>query len=154
MYIALKILHVAAVVIFLGNLVTGILWKLHGDQTKDPVIIRHTMAGLIRADRWFTIPGVVLILVGGFGAALIGGLPLLRTRWILAGIILFAISGLAYTRQVVPLQRQMLAVARSGVEEGTFDWDKYRVLSRRWNVWGTIALIAPVLAMIGMIAKP
>ena len=154
MYIALKILHVAAVVIFLGNLVTGILWKLHGDETKDPVIIRHTMAGLIRADRWFTIPGVALILIGGFGAALIGGLPLLRTRWILAGIILFAISGFAYTRQVVPLQRQMLAVARSGVESATFDWDKYRALSRSWNVWGTIALIAPVLAMIGMIAKP
>ena len=154
MYIALKILHVAAVVIFLGNLVTGILWKMHGDQTKDPVIIRHTMAGLIRADRWFTIPGVVLILIGGFGAALIGGLPLLRTRWILAGIILFAISGFAYAQQVVPLQRQMLTVARSGVESGTFDWDKYRALSRRWNVWGTIALIAPVLAMIGMIAKP
>jgi uncharacterized membrane protein len=154
MYIALKILHVAAVVVFLGNLVTGILWKLHGDQTKDPVIIRHTIAGLIRADRWFTIPGVVLILIGGFGAALIGGLPLLRTRWILAGIILFAISGFAYARQVVPLQRQMLAVARSGVEGGRFDWDKYRMLTRRWNVWGTIALIAPVLAMIGMIAKP
>lgn len=154
MYIALKILHVAAVVIFLGNLVTGILWKMHGDQTKDPVIIRHTMAGLIRADRWFTIPGVVLILIGGFGAALIGGLPLLRTRWILAGIILFAVSGFAYARQVVPLQREMLAVARAGVETGAFDWDKYRVLSRSWNVWGTIALIAPVLAMIGMIAKP
>jgi uncharacterized membrane protein len=155
MYIALKILHVAAVVVFLGNLVTGILWKLHGDQTKDPVIIRHTIAGLIRADRWFTIPGVVLILIGGFGAALIGGLPLLRTRWILAGIILFAISGLAYTRQVVPLQRQMLAAASLGVEGGgRFDWDKYRMLTRRWNVWGTIALIAPVLAMIGMIAKP
>ena len=154
MYIALKILHVAAVVIFLGNLVTGILWKMHGDQTKDPVIIRHTMAGLIRADRWFTIPGVALILVGGFGAALVGGLPLLRTPWILAGIILFTISGFAYMGRIVPLQRQMLAVARSGAESGTFDWDKYRALSRGWNVWGTIALIAPVLAMIGMIAKP
>ena len=154
MYIALKILHVAAVVIFLGNLVTGILWKMHGDQTADPVIIRHTVAGLIRADRWFTIPGVVLILIGGFGAALIGGLPLLRTPWILAGIILFTISGFAYMGRVVPLQRQMLAVARSGVESGTFDWDKYRALSRSWNVWGSIALLTPVLAMIGMIAKP
>ena len=154
MYIALKILHVAAVVIFVGNMVTGILWKLHGDQTTNPVIIRHTMAGLIRADRWFTIPGVALILVGGFGAALVGGLPLLRTPWILAGIILFTISGFAYMGRIVPLQRQMLAVARSGAESGTFDWDKYRALSRRWNVWGTIALLAPVLAMIGMIAKP
>jgi uncharacterized membrane protein len=154
MYIALKILHVAAVVIFLGNLVTGILWKMHGDQTDDPVVIRHTVAGLIRADRWFTIPGVVLILIGGFGAALVGGLPLLRTPWILAGIILFTISGFAYMGRVVPLQRQMLAVARSGVETGTFDWDRYRALSRSWNVWGSIALLTPVLAMIGMIAKP
>lgn len=154
MYIILKILHVTAVVIFLGNLVTGIFWKLHADRTENPVIIRHTIAGLIRADRWFTIPGVVLILLGGFGAAIVGGLPLIRTHWILYGIILFTISGVAYMARVVPLQQQMLRVARSGVESGKLDWDKYRALSRSWNVWGTIALLAPVLAMIAMIAKP
>lgn len=154
MYVALKVLHVTAVVIFLGNLVTGILWKIHGDQTEDPVIIRHTVAGLIRADRWFTIPGVVLILIGGFGAAIVGGLPLIRTQWILAGIILFTISGIAYMGRVVPLQRRMLRVARSGVETGQLDWEKYRALNRSWNIWGTIALLTPVLAMIVMIAKP
>ena len=154
MYIALKILHVAAVVIFLGNLVTGILWKMHGDQTEDPVIIRHTVAGLIRADRWFTIPGVVLILIGGFGAAMVGGLPLIRTKWILIGIVLFTLSGAAYMGRVVPVQRRMLQVARSGVETGQLDWEKYRALTRSWNVWGTIALLTPVLAMIAMIAKP
>ena len=154
MYIALKVLHIAAVVIFLGNLVTGILWKMHGDQTEDPVIIRHTVAGLIRADRWFTIPGVVLILIGGFGAAIVGGLPLIRTKWILIGIILFTLSGAAYMGRVVPLQRRMLQVARSGVETGQLDWEKYRALTRSWNVWGTIALLTPVLAMIVMIAKP
>ena len=154
MYIALKVLHVAAVILFLGNLVTGILWKIHGDQTEDPVIIRHTVAGLIRADRWFTIPGVVLILIGGFGAAMVGGLPLIRTKWILIGIVLFTLSGAAYMGRVVPLQQRMLQVARSGVETGQLDWDKYRALTRSWNVWGTIALLTPVLAMIAMIAKP
>lgn len=154
MYIVLKIIHVTAVVIFLGNLITGILWKVHGDQTEDPVIIRHTVAGLIRADRWFTIPGVVLILIGGFGAAIVGGLPLIRTPWILMGIILFTISGVAYMGRVVPLQRRMLQAARSGVDNGQLDWDRYRALSRSWNIWGTIALLAPLLAMVGMIAKP
>jgi uncharacterized membrane protein len=154
MYIALKVLHVFAVVIFVGNLITGILWKIHADQTKDPVIIRHTVAGLIRADRWFTIPGVLLILIGGFGAAVVGGLPLVRTRWILAGIVLFTISGVAYMARVVPVQRQMLAVARAGVERGSMDWEKYGALTRSWNVWGTIALVTPVLALIAMIAKP
>ena len=154
MYIALKILHVVAVVVFLGNLITGIFWKVHADQTKNPAIIGHTMAGLLRADRWFTVPAVVLILVGGFGAAIIGGLPLLRTRWILAGLILFAISGAAYVMRVLPLQRQMLQVARSGTDSGDVDWDRYRALSRAWNLWGTISLLTPVLALIGMIAKP
>src|SRR6266550_8738658 len=68
-YIALKILHVAAVVIFLGNITTGIFWKIHGDRTRDPRIVRHTLAGIIEADTWFTIPSVVVILVGGIGAA-------------------------------------------------------------------------------------
>jgi uncharacterized membrane protein len=154
MYIALKVLHVAAVVIFLGNIVTGLLWKVHADQTKDPVIIRHTIAGLIRADRWFTIPGVILIVISGVAAAVIGGLPLLGTRWILWGIILFTVSGIAYMGRVVPLQRKMLEVARAGVERGNFDWERYHALSRGWNVWGTIALLTPALAMIAMIAKP
>jgi uncharacterized membrane protein len=153
-YIALKIIHVAAVVIFLGNITTGIFWKLHGDRTGDPRIVRHTLAGIIEADRWFTIPSVVLILIGGIGAAIVGGLPLLRTSWILAGIILFTISGIAFMARLVPLQRQMLQLARSGEETGSFDWNRYRTMSRQWNTWGTVALVAPVLALIGMIAKP
>jgi uncharacterized membrane protein len=153
-YIVFKIVHVFAVVIFVGNLITGIFWKQYADQTRNPVIIRHTVAGLIRADRRFTIPGVLLILIGGFGAAVVGGLPFVRTRWILYGIVLFTISGIAYMARVVPLQRQMLGVARAGVETGTFDWDKYGALTRSWNVWGTIALVAPILALVAMIAKP
>lgn len=154
MYIALKILHVAAVVIFLGNITTGIFWKMHGDRTGDPRIVRHTLAGIIAADALFTIPSVVLILVGGIGAAIVGGLPLLRTSWILAGIILFTISGIAFMARLVPLQRQMLQLARMGEETGSFDWSRYRALSRQWNIWGSVALLTPVLALIAMIAKP
>jgi uncharacterized membrane protein len=154
MYVAFKILHVFAVVVFLGNLITGILWKVSADQTKNPAIIHHTVGGLIRADRWFTIPSVLLILIGGFGSAVVGGLPLIRTRWILAGIILFTISGAAYMGRVVPLQRRMLAVAKAGVDSGSLDWKDYGALTRSWNVWGSIALAAPLVALVAMIAKP
>jgi len=60
-YLLLKAVHVLAVVLFLGNIVTGIFWKAHGDRTGDPRIMAHTLDGIIRSDRWFTIPGVVLI---------------------------------------------------------------------------------------------
>ena len=67
MYLAMKTLHVLAVVLFLGNIITGLFWKAHGDRTADPRIIAHTLEGIIRSDRWFTIPGVVLIVAFGVG---------------------------------------------------------------------------------------
>lgn len=36
MYAALKALHILAVALFLGNIVTGLFWKVHGDRTGDP----------------------------------------------------------------------------------------------------------------------
>src|SRR5512138_1284545 len=79
MYEGLKLLHVLAVVLFVGNITTGVFWKAFADRTKDPRLIAHTMAGIIASDRAFTIPGVFLILTGGIGAALVAHLPLLRT---------------------------------------------------------------------------
>ena len=70
MYLVLKLIHVAAVIIFLGNIITGLFWKAHADRTRDVRFIAHTMHGIIRSDRWFTIPGVVVITLAGFLAAI------------------------------------------------------------------------------------
>jgi uncharacterized membrane protein len=154
MYLALKLLHVAAVVLFLGNITTGLFWKAHGDRTRNPVIIAHTLDGIIRSDRWFTIPGVVVIIAGGVAAALVGGLPLLRTGWIAVSIVLFAISGLAFVLRVAPLQQQLLGLAQATGEPGRFDWEAYRKLSRSWKRWGELALLTPVAAFVFMVLKP
>ena len=42
MYALLKFVHVLAVILFLGNVITGLFWKAHADRTKDPKIIGHT----------------------------------------------------------------------------------------------------------------
>jgi uncharacterized membrane protein len=153
-YFVLKLVHLVAVVLFLGNITTGIFWKLHGDASRDPRIIAHVIDGIIRSDRWFTIPGVVVILVGGLGAAGVGHLPLLRTPWILWSLILFSISGIAFMAQVAPLQRRMLALARGATDPTAFDWTLYKSLSRRWELWGAVALITPAIAMVLMVLKP
>ena len=31
-YFVLKSLHILSVVIFIGNIVTGVFWKMHGDR--------------------------------------------------------------------------------------------------------------------------
>lgn len=148
-YLLLKLVHVVAVILFLGNITTGIFWKAHADRMADPRIIAHALAGIIRSDRFFTIPGVVAIIVAGVAAALVGGYPILGTGWILWAIILFTVSGLAFMFQVAPLQVRLLEVASAN----EFDQERYRALSRRWGFWGFISLITPLAALVLMVLK-
>jgi len=154
MYLAMKLAHILAVIMFVGNIATGVFWKAHADRTNDPRIIAHVMDGIIRSDRLFTIPGVIVIIVTGFGAAGIGRIPMLRTDWILWSIILFSISGIAFMAQVAPLQRQMRDVARVATGSGDFDRSTYTSLSQRWALWGAIALATPLIALGLMVFKP
>jgi uncharacterized membrane protein len=146
--------HVLAVVAFLGNITTGLFWKLHADRTRDPRVIAHTFDGIIRSDRLFTVPGVVLIVLSGFGAAGMGGFPLLRTGWILWSIVLFTISGLVYAFRVAPLQRRLRDLASRVAEGAPFDWDRYRSWSLQWEIWGAVALLTPAAALALMVMKP
>lgn len=154
MYLALKVVHILAVIMFIGNIATGVFWKAHADRTNDPRIIAHVMDGIIRSDRLFTIPGVIVIILSGFGAAGIDRIPMLRTDWILWSIILFSISGIAFMAQVVPLQRRMRDVARAATGSEDFDRSTYASLSRRWGLWGAIALATPLIALGLMVFKP
>jgi uncharacterized membrane protein len=154
MYLTLKLLHVASVIVFLGNIITGLFWHAHAARTKEPKLLAHVMGGIIRADRLFTIPGVIGIVVSGIGAAQLGGFPLLRTDWILGSILLFSVSGLAFMFCVAPLQRRLLGLAQTGAQSGTFDFERYHRLAVRWEIWGTVALLTPVAALVLMVLKP
>jgi uncharacterized membrane protein len=154
MYLWLKVLHVTAVMLFLGNITTGLFWHAHAARTRDPKLLAHTVDGIIRSDRFFTMPGVILIIVSGVSAAMLGSLPILRTSWILWALILFGISGLAFMLRVAPLQRQLHAMAEAGAHSGTFDYAAYRALAGRWELWGGVALLTPFAALMLMVLKP
>jgi uncharacterized membrane protein len=153
MYLALKLLHVAAVIVFLGNITTGLFWHAHAARTRDPKLLAHTMDGIIRSDRLFTLPGVFLIIAAGVGLAVYGHFPLLRTGWILWTLVLFAISGTVFAARVGPLQRALKALAERGMQ-GAFDYTRYRALALRWEVWGAVALLTPVAGLALMVLKP
>ncbi len=153
MYLILKLVHVVAVIMFVGNITIGIFWKEIADRTKDPRIVAHTIAGIIRADRLFTIPAIVVLLIGGIGAAQVGHLSILGTGWILWAIVLFVIAGIAFG-PVSRAQRQLRDLADAGVASGAMDWARYEQLSMQWNVWGTIATLAALIAVAFMVLKP
>ncbi len=153
MYLFLKLVHVGSVVMFLGNIAMGVFWKKHADRTRDPRVIANAIEGLVRSDRMFTIPGVTLVTAAGIATAVAGHYPLLRTGWILWGIVLFALSGFAFMARVAPLQRRLLAAVREA-DHGTEWWPRYERLSSQWDFWGLVALLLPLTAMALMILKP
>ncbi len=153
MYLVLKAVHVLSVVLFLGNIITGVFWKVHADLSGDLRARAQALDGIIRSDALFTVPGVLLIIASGVWLAIVGKLPLLRTDWILWSIILFAISGAVFGGRVGPLQKKLLANVRAGLD-GQWNESEYHKLSRGWQVWGIVATAAPVIALFLMVLKP
>lgn len=153
MYSLLKFIHLIAVVLFLGNIITGVFWHMHAARTRDPKLLAHTVDGIIRSDRWFTIPGVVGLVGAGVGLALLGNLPLLRTGWILWSVIAISLSGVIFAWRVAPLQREMFSLANSATVNN-FDYARYRALSICWGFWGALAVLTPLAALALMIVKP
>jgi uncharacterized membrane protein len=154
MYLWLKLLHVVSVIAFLGNITTGLFWHGQAARSREPSLLAFTMKGIIRSDRLFTIPGVFGIIITGVGTATRGHLPIMRTGWILWTLVLFAISGLVFMIRVAPLQRKLLTLAETGAASGSFSYAEYHALALRWEVWGAIALVTPMVGLIFMVLKP
>jgi len=150
-YLYLKLIHVLFVILFLGNITIGVFWKVFAQKTKDPDKIAFAFKGIIKADKYFTLPGVIGITLFGIGGAINGGFPILGTGWILWSIILFSISGISFMAKLAPLQKQIAALASDKVK---FNWDEYHKLVKQWDFWGFIALAAPFIAVILMVIKP
>jgi uncharacterized membrane protein len=150
-YTYIKLIHVLFVIVFLGNITIGLFWKMFAEKSKDPDKIAFAFKGIIKADRYFTVPGVIGITLFGIAGAMHAGIPILETGWILWSIILFSISGIAFMVKLVPLQKKLASLAS---DKEKFNWEEYHKLAKQWDLWGYIALITPWLAFILMVIKP
>ena len=80
MYAVFKSLHIIGVVVLLGNVTITAFWKVLADRTSDARLIAHAQHGVTVADWIFTLAGIVLVLVGGYGAAVVAGLSVTNLR--------------------------------------------------------------------------
>lgn len=145
-----KLLHILSVIIFLGNITFSIYWKIQADRTKEKMKIVDAFKNIIKADRIFTMPSVTALFIFGVGTAMHGNLSLIETTWIFWSIILLIISSYSFMGKVVPIQKKIFILANSD----NFDWNIYSKLSKSWNLWATIAVVSPYLAVILMVIKP
>ncbi len=151
-YALLKLIHVFAVIIFLGNIITGLYWMKKADRTNNLSIISFTIKGIIASDKLFTIPGVIIITIGGLSAAILGGIPLLKTGWIFWSLVLFSLSGLVFSWKVAPLQNKIHRLIKN-VDADNFNKVVYNSYLKQWERWGLFALLTPLCALVMMVLK-
>ncbi len=150
-YLLLKLVHLFAVILFMGNIITGLFWMRQADKTGNLAVISFAMKGIRTSDKWFTIPGVLIITAGGISAATHVGLPLLRTGWIFWALILFSVSGIIFGWKVAPLQKRIYKLTQAPPDQ--FDQAAYRRNLVAWEIWGLAALLTPLAAMVMMVLK-
>ena len=151
-YALLKLIHVFAVIIFLGNIITGLFWMRIADKTNNLSIISFTIKGIITSDKLFTIPGVIIITIGGLSAAIHGGIPLLKTGWIFWSLVLFSLSGLIFSWKLAPLQNKIYQLIKN-TNADNFNKVLYNSYLKQWEKWGLAALLTPLAAMVMMVLK-
>jgi len=136
-----------------GNAIVTLIWKLVADRTRDPRVLVFAQRLVVITDVWFTVGGVVLLALGGYGAALVAGLDLLSVGWLLWGQGLLAISGALWAGVLIPAQIRQGRQARTFVERGEIP-ASYWQAGLRWALWGVVATLLLLIAIGVMVANP
>jgi uncharacterized membrane protein len=151
LYLCLKAIHILGVVILIGNVTVTSVWKVFADRTNNPVVIAFAQRLVIGTDWSLTIAGIVLVMLGGYGMALLGRLDLLGAPWLFWGQLLFFASGVMWLGILVPVQAEQFRLSQS-FDAGRIP-ERYKHLNRIWIIWGVLSTIPLVAAMFLMIVK-
>lgn len=147
-------LHVLGATMLIGNALVMAAWlTLAGFRGSDRAK-RSAATAVNVADVWFTVPGVLLILLNGLAmvAERYGGTAAFAvTPWITGGLIMLVLTGLVWALRLVPAQ---LALYRLAEADGPLDVRTFRSVLSRWYAWGVIATIMPLVALYLMTTKP
>ena len=147
-------LHILGAILLIGNALVMAVWLTLAGFVGDDDAKRRAAWVVNRADAWFTVPGVLLLLGNGLAmvSARYGGFPaVLAVDWIVAGLGLLTATGLIWATRLLPTQ---LALHRLATADGPLDRSTFGRLLNRWYVWGVIATVMPVLAAFFMTTKP
>ena len=146
-------LHVFAAIAFMGNIMVSATWMAAAKRTRDKAVLHFAARAVVRADRLFTLPGVIIILAtglitmgawGGFGGA----------HWAEMGLALFILASVIWLAVLLPLQRRMLNSTGEAVDLGIGLSEDFYSAQKRWSMWSGIATLLLMIALYLMVFKP
>jgi uncharacterized membrane protein len=146
-------LHVLAVIVFVGNIVTAALWKIRADASGDLHTLAFAQREVMFGDYVLTFPSAALILITGLWMADLSGRNILQTGWLLTALILLAVSLLIWLFELLPTQQRLIRVADEAIPAGKLD-PVFKALTLRWMIFRILATLLPFVNVYLMVFKP
>ncbi|MDD8018782.1 MAG: DUF2269 domain-containing protein [Bacteroidota bacterium] len=153
LYYLLKCFHIFGVIIFFGNIIVTMCWKIMADKTRDPKIISFAQRQVTVTDFLFTSSGVLIILVTGYINATLFQLDIWSTKWLAWGMWLFIISGVLWGAVLFPLQYKLGKMAKEFQNNGSIP-NEYWALGRAWVFFGSLSILIALSSIYFMVFKP
>ena len=148
-----KFAHIVGIVLLLGNITVTAVWKVFADRTSDTAIIAFGQRMVTGTDFGLTLPGIVLTIIGGYGAMYEARYDFPGPPWLMWSQICFVAAGVIWLGVLIPIQARQARMARQ-FASATQVPVEYRALARRWLAWGLVATVPLIAALYFMIDKP
>ena len=152
-YVLLESIHIFGVVILLGNIIVTGWWKVMADNTKHPSVIAFAQRQVTLTDYVFTAPGAVMTVLAGDSMAYGFMTHTWTVAWLVWGRLLFIASGLIWAFVLIPIQVKQARIADT-LHDAMEIPDEYWKLSKRWRLFGAIAVVLPLINIYWMVFKP
>ncbi|ADO68949.1 DUF2269 family protein [Stigmatella aurantiaca] len=148
--VLLRLVHLVAVVVFLGDIAVTAVWRLLADRTREPRVIVYALRLVLFTDKYLLMPSVLVLVVTGFLSAHLQGISLWSNPFYALGQILFMASGVLWNVVLRPVQSRQLGLAESlGASEALFA--DYLLLTKKWLRWGLLTMACAFGSMVLMV---
>ncbi|NVJ04963.1 DUF2269 domain-containing protein [Myxococcus sp. AM001] len=136
----LKLLHLIAVVVFLGDIVVTAVWRLLADRTREPRVIAYALRLVQFTDKYLLVPSVFALAATGMLRAHLQGIPLWTNPALAAGQVSFMLCGVVWSQMLRPIQARQLVMAEALGDASGAAFDDYLLLTKKWFRWGILAM--------------
>lgn len=148
MPVLMKVLHLLAVVVLLGNLLMAPFWRKRLARSGGPQARAAANRAVQLADRLFTLPGWVGVLVTGIVLAVQSGA--FRHGWLHLSLLVFVAWLVVWHAGALRARKAMIAAAETAGEPPA----ELAALERRWAQWSYLAAALVVLVLVLMVWQP
>src|SRR5687767_5611237 len=107
----LRSIHFVAVALFVGNVISTLIWKIKAEMTRDPKIIVYSLKSAIYADKAITLPSAICLTVSGVLLMWEQGLKLGDHGWLQILIAFWAVSAFVAITYLIPSLSLLLRLA-------------------------------------------